>query len=234
MSTYALATIDSSTHTSLGLKNCSQLALEFANHDDDKRSAYDQLKLLNEFGDNREVGLGVADVHVDDIESPELIKDRIEYASQNPRRPSKNDVNPDCGLRTRSWDIAYAKLTNTVKGAELARHSLSSERVEQPMRITEIIKRGDPVFSLEFFPPKTAEEMSQLYVTLGDLKSLNPGYISVTYGAGGGTRDKTIEIVTRAKHELRLESMAHLTCVANSKQQIKNILDELVRSGIKT
>ncbi len=101
------------------------------------------------------------------------------------------------------------------------------------MRITEIIKRGDPVFSLEFFPPKTAEEMSQLYATLGDLKSLHPGYISVTYGAGGGTRDKTIEIVTKAKHELGLESMAHLTCVANSKQQMKNILDELVLSGIE-
>ncbi len=101
------------------------------------------------------------------------------------------------------------------------------------MRITELMKGGDPVFSLEFFPPKTQEEMTQLYATLGDLKSLHPGYISVTYGAGGGTRDKTIEIVTRAKREIGLESMAHLTCVGNSKQQIKGILDELVRSGIE-
>lgn len=101
------------------------------------------------------------------------------------------------------------------------------------MKITEIMKSGGPVFSLEFFPPKTQEEMTQLYLTLGDLKSLHPGYVSVTYGAGGGTRDKTIEIVTRAKREIGLESMAHLTCVANSKQQIKNILDELVRSGIE-
>jgi len=101
------------------------------------------------------------------------------------------------------------------------------------MRITELMKRGDPVFSLEFFPPKTQEEMTELYVTLGDLKNLNPAYISVTYGASGGTRDKTIEIVTKAKHEIGLESMAHLTCVANSKQQIKDILDELVRSGIE-
>jgi methylenetetrahydrofolate reductase (NADPH) len=100
------------------------------------------------------------------------------------------------------------------------------------MRITEIIKRGDPVFSLEFFPPKTPEEMTQLYATLRDLNTLHPGYISVTYGAGGGTRDKTIEIVTKAKHEIGLESMAHLTCVANSRQQIKDTLDELVRSGI--
>ena len=101
------------------------------------------------------------------------------------------------------------------------------------MRITEIIKRGDPVFSLEFFPPKTQEEMTQLYLTLRDLRNLHPGYISVTYGAGGGTRDKTIEIVTRAKREVGLESMAHLTCVGNSKPQIKKILDELVLSGIE-
>jgi len=101
------------------------------------------------------------------------------------------------------------------------------------MQITEIMKRGDPVFSLEFFPPKTPEETTQLYMTLRDLKTLHPGYISVTYGAGGGTRDKTIEIVTKAKHEIGLESMAHLTCIANSKQQIKDILDELVRSGIE-
>ena len=109
----------------LDLKNCSQLALEFANRDDEKRSAYDQLKLLNEFSDNREVGLGVADVHVDKIESPELIKDRIEYASKILRDPARIYVNPDCGLRTRSWDVAYAKLTNIVRGAELARHSVT-------------------------------------------------------------------------------------------------------------
>ena len=109
----------------LDLNNCSQLALEFANRDDEKRSAYDQLKLLNEFSDNREVGLGVADVHVDKIESPELIKDRIEYASKILRDPARIYVNPDCGLRTRSWDVAYAKLTNIVRGAELARHSVT-------------------------------------------------------------------------------------------------------------
>jgi 5-methyltetrahydropteroyltriglutamate--homocysteine methyltransferase len=109
----------------LGLKNCSQLALEFANRDDEKRSAYSQMKLMNDFGDNREIGLGVADVHIDSIESPQLIKDRIEYASKILGDPSRIYVNPDCGLRTRSWDVAYAKLTNIVKGAELARQSLS-------------------------------------------------------------------------------------------------------------
>lgn len=109
----------------MDLKNCSQLALEFANRDDDQRGAYDQLKLLNEFGDRREIGLGVADVHVDQIESPTVIRDRIEYAAKILHDPQRIYVNPDCGLRTRSWDIAYAKLSNITKGAELARQAVS-------------------------------------------------------------------------------------------------------------
>ncbi len=101
------------------------------------------------------------------------------------------------------------------------------------MRIAEMLSSGRPIFSLEFFPPKTEEAMIQLFETLRDVKRLNPGYISVTYGAGGGTRDKTIDIVKRAKREIGLESMAHLTCVGHSKQEIKKILDELVISGIE-
>jgi 5-methyltetrahydropteroyltriglutamate--homocysteine methyltransferase len=109
----------------LELKNCSQLALEFANRADDRGGAYDQLKLLNEFGDDREIGLGVADVHVDRVESPELVRDRIEYATKILGNPERIYVNPDCGLRTRSWDVAYAKLSNLSQGADLARKALS-------------------------------------------------------------------------------------------------------------
>jgi 5-methyltetrahydropteroyltriglutamate--homocysteine methyltransferase len=109
----------------LELKNCSQLALEFANRAEDRGGAYDQLNLLNEFGDNREIGLGVTDVHVDQIESPELIKERIEYASKILGNPERIYVNPDCGFRTRSWEVAYSKLCNISKGAELAREALS-------------------------------------------------------------------------------------------------------------
>ena len=100
------------------------------------------------------------------------------------------------------------------------------------MRITEILKGSRLIFSLEFFPPKTEREMVQLFETLKEVKKLNPGYISVTYGAGGTTRDKTIEVVKRARKEIGLESMAHLTCVGHSKQEIKNILDQLENSGI--
>jgi methylenetetrahydrofolate reductase (NADPH) len=101
------------------------------------------------------------------------------------------------------------------------------------MRITEIMESSRRIFSLEFFPPKSQEEMAQLFLTLNEVKRLHPGYISVTYGAGGGTRDKTIEIVKRAKREIGLESAAHLTCGGHSIQEIKNTIDELVRSGIE-
>jgi 5-methyltetrahydropteroyltriglutamate--homocysteine methyltransferase len=109
----------------MGMRNCSQLALEFANRNDQRNVAYDQLKLLTEYGDDREIGLGVADVHVDEIESPELVEERIKYATKLLGDPERIYVNPDCGLRTRSWDVAYAKLSNIVKGAALARQSLS-------------------------------------------------------------------------------------------------------------
>ena len=100
------------------------------------------------------------------------------------------------------------------------------------MRITEIMKKRGFIFSLEFFPPKTQKDITQLFQTLSDVKKLHPGYISVTYGAGGATRDKTIDIVKRAKNEIGLESMAHITCVGHSRQEIKAILDALMGSGI--
>ena len=101
------------------------------------------------------------------------------------------------------------------------------------MKITEILKSSWPVFSFEFFPPKTEEAVVQLFETLREVKGLRPGYVSVTYGAGGGTRDRTIEIVKRAKKEVGLVSMAHLTCVGHSRVEVKGILDELENSGIE-
>jgi methylenetetrahydrofolate reductase (NADPH) len=100
------------------------------------------------------------------------------------------------------------------------------------MRIIEILKNNWPMFSLEFFPPKTGQGMIELFETLREARKLRPGFISVTYRAGGETRDKTIEIVKRAKREIGLESMAHLTCVGHSKQEIKGLLDEITSSGI--
>ena len=107
----------------LDLKNCNQYALEFANRDNQKHEAYNQLKLLNEYGDKREIGLGVVDVHVNEVETPEIVRDRILYATKLLGDPRRVYVNPDCGLRTRTWDVAYAKLSSITKGAGLARES---------------------------------------------------------------------------------------------------------------
>jgi len=109
----------------LELKNCSQLALEFANRDDPSHTAYNQLKLLTDYGEEREIGLGVADVHIDEVESPLLVSDRIQYAAKILGDPGRIYVNPDCGLRTRTWDVAYAKLCNIVRGAKMAAEQLS-------------------------------------------------------------------------------------------------------------
>jgi len=101
------------------------------------------------------------------------------------------------------------------------------------LKITDILKHDRPVLSLEFFPPNSSEEMEQLLQTLKSVKRLDPGFISVTYGAGGGTRDKTLDIVERAKSQIGLESAAHVTCIGHSKSEVSGILDGLVRAGIE-
>jgi 5-methyltetrahydropteroyltriglutamate--homocysteine methyltransferase len=115
----------------LDLKNCAEYAMEFANRDSaqlgtdaDQRPGYGlQFDLMDEYSDPRDVGVGVTDVHVDAIESPELIRDRLLFAAKK-IGPERVLVNPDCGLRTRTWDVAFQKLQNSVKGAELARKAL--------------------------------------------------------------------------------------------------------------
>ena len=100
------------------------------------------------------------------------------------------------------------------------------------MKITDILARRKPIFSCEFFPPKTEEGMAQLFETVRELKGLNPGYVSVTYGAGGSTRAKTVELVRRIKQEIGIEAMAHLTCVGHSQAELKEVLDQIAKSGI--
>ena len=101
------------------------------------------------------------------------------------------------------------------------------------MRIADLFGRGRPVFSFEFFPPKTEAGFEALFRTIADLKRLNPAFVSVTWGAGGSTRRKTIEIVTRIQRELGLTAMAHLTCVGATQEEIAEILDRLRREGIE-
>jgi len=129
------------------LDKCDQLALEFANRDtsrlgvdENSREGYSDLKHFVDAGFTGEFGLGVAHVHDftgsvssdagqvagrDLIESPELVRDRLLFASKIVGDPAKIWANPDCGLRTRTWDISLTKLANITKGAELARERYS-------------------------------------------------------------------------------------------------------------
>jgi methylenetetrahydrofolate reductase (NADPH) len=95
------------------------------------------------------------------------------------------------------------------------------------VRIIDRIKSGFPVFSFEFFPPKTPQGEEKLWTVLMELRSLHPTFVSVTYGAGGSTRAKTVGLTSRIKSELGIEAMAHLTCVGSTREEIASVLEEL-------
>ena len=92
---------------------------------------------------------------------------------------------------------------------------------------------GDPLFSFEFFPPKTEEGQRNLLAAVEALKPLEPAYVSVTYGAGGSTRDKTLEVVDTIRSDYGLEAMAHFTCVAATVDELRSTLDGLTELGVE-
>ncbi|HEV3321723.1 MAG TPA: methylenetetrahydrofolate reductase [NAD(P)H] [Solirubrobacteraceae bacterium] len=101
------------------------------------------------------------------------------------------------------------------------------------MRIDTLLRSDGPVFSFEFFPPRTEQGERNLYAALEELRELEPSFVSVTYGAGGSTRERTIEIVKRIKREQGLEAMAHFTCVGATVAQLRAVLDEMQGAGIE-
>ncbi len=102
------------------------------------------------------------------------------------------------------------------------------------MRIPQLFRRGRPVFSFEFFPPKTDEAAHALMRTVAELREmLAPDFVSVTYGAGGSTRDRTLELVSRIQSELSITAMAHLTCVGHTSGEIAEVVDKLQAGGIQ-
>ncbi len=101
------------------------------------------------------------------------------------------------------------------------------------MRIAERLRTGPPCFSFEFFPPKSEDGVAQLYGTLKELADLQPGFVSVTYGAGGSTRQRTIELTSAIKRETGIEAMAHLTCVGHGRAELAEILARLDSAGIE-
>jgi methylenetetrahydrofolate reductase (NADPH) len=102
------------------------------------------------------------------------------------------------------------------------------------VRIDEIIAtKGEPTFSFEFFPPKTEEGERNLRATLEDLRALQPDFVSVTYGAGGSTRGKTVELTKWIKQDLGIEAMSHLSCVGTTREELIEILDGIGAAGIE-
>src|SRR5688500_4010998 len=101
------------------------------------------------------------------------------------------------------------------------------------MRITEALAGPEPVFSFEFFPPKTPEGLEQLFGAVETLRPLGPDYVSVTYGAGGATRDGTVEISKRIKSEHEIEAMAHLSCVGETREGLEALLDRFDEAGVE-
>jgi methylenetetrahydrofolate reductase (NADPH) len=102
------------------------------------------------------------------------------------------------------------------------------------MHIDEIFEtREQPVFSFEFFPPKTDEGEQNLRLALEDLRAFEPDFVSVTYGAGGTTRGRTFDLTRWIKQELGIEAMAHLSCVGSTREQLRGILDGIEASGIE-
>jgi methylenetetrahydrofolate reductase (NADPH) len=91
-----------------------------------------------------------------------------------------------------------------------------------------------PTLSLEFFPPKTAEAQTKLWQVISTLSQYNPDFISITYGAGGGDRDSTTDFICRASQKMGLSTVAHLTCVGDSAQELSKILDHYQSQGITT
>ena len=101
------------------------------------------------------------------------------------------------------------------------------------VRIDRLLEERRPVFSFEFFPPKDDDGMVRLRRTLAELREDRPAFVSVTYGAGGSTRERTVEITREIKEEFGIEAMAHLSCVGTTVEELRAILDEVAAAGIE-
>jgi methylenetetrahydrofolate reductase (NADPH) len=101
------------------------------------------------------------------------------------------------------------------------------------MKIRNRLNPSAPCFSFEFFPPKTDEGTANLLKTLEELAPLEPGFVSVTYGAGGSTRDRTVELVTHIKRATGIETMAHLTCSGHTPDELRELLKRLANAKVE-
>lgn len=101
------------------------------------------------------------------------------------------------------------------------------------MKIREVLKEEAPHISFEVFPPKTDSGYESVLTAVEKIAALNPSYISVTYGAGGGTSKNTVSIASRIKNEFGVTSLAHLTCVSSTKEEVHHVIGQLKKQGIE-
>lgn len=101
------------------------------------------------------------------------------------------------------------------------------------MRISQALETQRPFFSFEFFPPKTEEAREHLLETARTLRELRPAFVSITYGAAGSTRVRTVELSKQIQNDVGLNVMAHLTCVASSRSELRSVLSDLEAAGIE-
>src|SRR5208283_1248865 len=100
------------------------------------------------------------------------------------------------------------------------------------MKIPEMFGQGKPVFSFEFFLPKTPEDTTAFRQMAQELKKLKPHFVTLTYGAGGSARERTIEMAGQIQNEMGLKTAAHLTCITHTRAEIEDILKKIRGLGI--
>ncbi|MGL6072834.1 MAG: methylenetetrahydrofolate reductase [NAD(P)H] [Fimbriiglobus sp.] len=101
------------------------------------------------------------------------------------------------------------------------------------MHIRDILAQNRTTLSFEFFPPKTDQASEELFQTIAELQTLRPSFVSVTYGAGGSTRDRTHKLIIRIQKETKLTAVSHLTCVCHNLEEMTTILDRYAESGVE-
>ncbi|HWB20808.1 MAG TPA: methylenetetrahydrofolate reductase [NAD(P)H] [Phycisphaerales bacterium] len=100
------------------------------------------------------------------------------------------------------------------------------------MHVADIFSSNPITFSFEFFPPKTEDAWEDLFRRIADFQSMKPAFVSVTYGAGGSTRERTHELVLRLKDECKLDTVPHLTCVGHTRAEVGGILERYAQAGV--
>ena len=101
------------------------------------------------------------------------------------------------------------------------------------MRISDVLRSGRPCFSFEFFPPKTDEGARTLFATIEALRPLDPAFVSLTYGAGGSTRTRTVDLAKRIQSEIGLTVMSHITCAGSTREELVAIFRDLRQAGVE-